>query len=260
MRDDALCPEKPAVKRAAIGLTPHPGGPRMNHIQSTSWSPLVAGTPVLDRTQRAERARAARREELLDAARRVFSERGFKGTTIADIAEEAHVALGTIYLYFTSKEDVFAALSERFGAMIVRAIRDVPPEGRGLEDTVRRRIDNVFRMCAGNRDLVRLVVLNTDPGSAAALRMRASREGRDRPIIEEVRAAVEAGAIRSGDADIMARLIQGLVSIAVYQAFVASDGNDADAYRTACADMVIAYLTPEGARGGAGSGNGRSGP
>jgi len=70
----------------------------------------VATSPVLDRTQRAELAKAARREEILEAARRVFAARGFRGTTIADVAEEAGTALGTIYLYFPSKEAVFGAL------------------------------------------------------------------------------------------------------------------------------------------------------
>jgi AcrR family transcriptional regulator len=205
----------------------------------------VATTPLVERSERAERARAARREEILDAARRVFAARGFKGTTIADIAEEAHVALGTIYLYFPSKDDVFAALSERCGELLVQAIAGVPPAST-LEETVRNRIDNVFRVCGGNRDLLRLVVLNTDPGSAAERRINAAREGRDRPLIDELARAIEAGAVRAGDPAIMARMIQGLVSIAVYQAFCVSDGSDADSYRKACADMAVAYLTPPG--------------
>ena len=69
--------------------------------------------PVADRDQRSELAREARRGEILAAARRVVAVRGFRGTTIADIAEEAEIALGTIYLYFTSKESVFAALNQQ---------------------------------------------------------------------------------------------------------------------------------------------------
>jgi AcrR family transcriptional regulator len=203
----------------------------------------VASTPVAERSERAERARAARREEILDAARRVFAQHGFKGTTIADIAEEAHVALGTIYLYFPSKEDVFGALSERFGEMLAEAIGSAEGEV-SLEGAVRRRVDNVFQVCAENRDLVRLVVLNTDPGSAVDRRMRASRAGRDQPIIDALAAAMQAGSIRQGNAAVMGRLVQGLVSIAVYQAFVVTDGSDADEYRKACGDMAVAYLTP----------------
>ena len=142
---------------------------RMNDIHC--GSERVTSASVLERTRKAVIAKAARREEILAAARRVFALRGFRGTTIADIAEEAGIALGTIYLYFASKDDVFAALNEQFNALIVAAMTNAPV-GVSLDDTVRRRVDNVFNTCAANRDLVRLVVLNTDPDSSASKRMR----------------------------------------------------------------------------------------
>jgi TetR/AcrR family fatty acid metabolism transcriptional regulator len=44
---------------------------------------------------------------LLSAAQVVFAKRGFHATTIDDIAQEAGVAKGTVYLYFTSKQDIY---------------------------------------------------------------------------------------------------------------------------------------------------------
>ena len=198
---------------------------------------------VLDRAQRAELAKAARREEILDAARRVFAERGFRGTTIADIAEEANIALGTIYLYFSSKEDVFGALNQRFNEVIVSATRDVPP-GRTVGETTRRYVESVFTACAANRDLVRLVVLNTDPESDIAKRMRTADNKRNRPLVHALARGMKDGAVRKGDPEIIANLVRGAVSMAVYQAFIVSDGNDARKYRDACGDMLSAYLTP----------------
>lgn len=207
----------------------------------------MTAASVIDRSKRAELAKAARREEILAAARRVFAARGFRGTTIADIAEDAGIALGTIYLYFASKDDVFAALSEQFSALIVAAMIDVPAGG-SLEDTVRRRVDNVFNTCAANRDLVRLVVLNTDPDSAATRRMRDADVERNGPMVEGIRQAMSAGYIREADPSVMTRLINGLVSIAVYQVFVLSDGTEAARYREACGDMIVSYMTPQPAR------------
>jgi AcrR family transcriptional regulator len=199
--------------------------------------------PVAHRSQRGEQAKAVRREEILDAARRVFAERGFRGTTIADIAEAAGIALGTIYLYFPSKEDVFAALNERLGALISGAITH-PARAGSLEEYVRTRVRRVFEVCSANRDLVRLVVLNTDPDSAAQKRMRASDEGRMEPFIRGLENSMKREVIRRADPCIMAKLVFGSVSIAVYQAFVLSDGKDAEKYRDECAEMVLAYLTP----------------
>lgn len=198
---------------------------------------------VLERIRRAELAKAARREDILVAARRVFASRGFRGTTMADIAEEARIALGTIYLYFASKEDVFAALNDQLNALIAAAITGVPAAS-SLEETVRRRVGQVFEACGQNRDLVRLVVLNTDPDSAATQRMRQADDARNGPMVEAIRSAIAGGQIRSGDARIITRLVYGLVSMAVYQAFVLSDGRDADKYRAACGDMIVSYLMP----------------
>jgi TetR/AcrR family transcriptional regulator, fatty acid metabolism regulator protein len=51
-----------------------------------------------------------KRARILDAAVRVFAERGFFGATVAGIARAAGVADGTIYLYFKSKDDVLLRL------------------------------------------------------------------------------------------------------------------------------------------------------
>lgn len=55
-----------------------------------------------------------RRDDLLDAAERLFLRQGVALTTIEQITVGASVAKGTFYLYFESKEDLRAALGERF--------------------------------------------------------------------------------------------------------------------------------------------------
>jgi AcrR family transcriptional regulator len=54
-----------------------------------------------------------RRAVILDAALQTFGQYGYRRTSMDDIAREAGIAKGTIYLSFTSKEEVFQALSER---------------------------------------------------------------------------------------------------------------------------------------------------
>jgi len=50
------------------------------------------------------------RYEILQAARQLFLERGFHGTSMRQIAQEAGIALGGIYNHFSSKEDIFTAV------------------------------------------------------------------------------------------------------------------------------------------------------
>src|SRR5579862_3172179 len=54
-----------------------------------------------------------RRAAILDAALRLFSQYGYRRTSIDDIAREAEIAKGSVYLSFKSKEGIFRALCER---------------------------------------------------------------------------------------------------------------------------------------------------
>ena len=55
-----------------------------------------------------------RREELMNAARRLFLKQGVGSTTIDQITSGADVAKGTFYLHFSSKEELLSALAEQF--------------------------------------------------------------------------------------------------------------------------------------------------
>ena len=59
--------------------------------------------------------RASNRDAILMAARHVFAEQGFGGTTVRDIIRRTELASGTFYNYFDSKEAVFEALSVEIG-------------------------------------------------------------------------------------------------------------------------------------------------
>ena len=67
-----------------------------------------------------------RTSEILEAARKVFAERGFHEATVEEIAEAAGVAKGTVYLYYASKRDVyFAALKFGIAQMYSSLLREV---------------------------------------------------------------------------------------------------------------------------------------
>lgn len=68
---------------------------------------------------------AARREHILDAAERCFARSGFHRTTMQDICKEAQVSAGALYLYFSSKEDLIAGISERDRAQLAERLTDV---------------------------------------------------------------------------------------------------------------------------------------
>src|SRR5438034_9982747 len=63
--------------------------------------------------QREERSERSRRH-VLDAALHLFSHRGYRATTVRDIADEARVSTGNVYHHFPDKESIFRTLLDEF--------------------------------------------------------------------------------------------------------------------------------------------------
>ena len=67
--------------------------------------------------------RSDKRERILSAAERIFARHGFFAAKVSDVAKEAGVADGTIYLYFKSKDDLLISLFERRMQQLNEALR-----------------------------------------------------------------------------------------------------------------------------------------
>ncbi|MFB9914280.1 TetR/AcrR family transcriptional regulator [Rhizobium paknamense] len=67
----------------------------------------------------------AKREQILDGAKRAFMKYGFDAASMNDITREAGVSKGTIYVYFQNKEDLFSALIEREKGRFTESLRHI---------------------------------------------------------------------------------------------------------------------------------------
>jgi AcrR family transcriptional regulator len=73
-----------------------------------------------------ERKKEQTRQAIREAALRLFSERGFHGVTIAEIADQANVSVATVFNYFPTTEDLVYSGMEAFEDELLRAIRERP--------------------------------------------------------------------------------------------------------------------------------------
>jgi AcrR family transcriptional regulator len=102
-----------------VAQRPRPSG----RGRSVAPSTVSGGTPAQSRRSRVQGQKTLRR--LLDAAIRVFDERGYHATRVDDIVKVAQTSHGTFYLYFASKDDLFRAL-----------VSDVTEEMRELAESM----------------------------------------------------------------------------------------------------------------------------
>lgn len=76
----------------------------------------------------------SRRQRILDASGRLFERYGFGKTTVADIAREAGIGKGSVYLEFPGKADVFLALVEEHEREILAEVRRIAVRSGSVED------------------------------------------------------------------------------------------------------------------------------
>src|SRR3954452_3213778 len=100
---------------------------------------------------------AVRREQLLDAAEAVLTERGLSATTVADVAQAAGVAKGTMYLHFESKAELLAGLRARYMQRLTDAALAPETEEVSLQNLVHRLVSGLFDFSVANGRLHHLL-------------------------------------------------------------------------------------------------------
>lgn len=104
------------------------------------------------------------RNRILDAALRLFRERGFDETTMRDVAAEAGVATGAAYYYYRSKEDIVLAFYLRTEEEAAETFRAIIASTKSLQKRVRGIIDAKFEQFAAHRALLAaLLKTGVDP-------------------------------------------------------------------------------------------------
>lgn len=95
--------------------------------------------------ERKEREKERRRQQIMVAAKRVFSEKGFSKATMEDIAQEAELSPGTLYLYFKNKEELYASLSLRILQYLLLRIEHVNAvKGSGPDEKLKQLMDAMY--------------------------------------------------------------------------------------------------------------------
>ncbi|BBO73111.1 hypothetical protein DSCW_05280 [Desulfosarcina widdelii] len=107
--------------------------------------------------ERRRRDKDRRRQQILIAARRVFIEKGYGCTTMESIAREAELSSGTLYLYFKSKEELYASLSVRILQYLLIRMEHITEEGN---KSAEKRLENLKDALLDTYDFDPLMLIN----------------------------------------------------------------------------------------------------
>ncbi len=175
-------------------------------------------------TRRREREREARRQLILDAAKIVFAERGFLNATMEEIAERCELAVGTLYRYFQSKEEMYVSLLFDAMEMFRQAIEAARNSGASPPEQLRAVWRFFYDFYREQPEYYRAFMFLHNEGlrdaiSPDVLKEINRRAGMNfRLVAEIVQAGVDAGMYRPdldtrGVADVLWSSLMGIVQL-----------------------------------------------
>ncbi|WP_338055164.1 TetR/AcrR family transcriptional regulator [Sulfobacillus harzensis] len=123
-------------------------------------------------------ARRSRRDAIIEAAAELFAEKGFRATTVRDIAEEAGVLSGSLYAHIDTKEDLYLEIVRRAADDFSRAVRPWADAGLAPAEKLGRMIRAHLEVIGASRAWAR-VYLDDDNQLSDATRRQARQLRRD---------------------------------------------------------------------------------
>ncbi|WP_018723707.1 TetR/AcrR family transcriptional regulator [Salinispora fenicalii] len=107
----------------------------------------MSSTPTFRRLPR-----AVREQQMLDAAVKVFSRRGYHGASMDEIADDAGISKPMVYAYLGTKEELFVACLHREGTRMMQAIADVVAPDLSADERLWRSLQAFLGFVGAHRD------------------------------------------------------------------------------------------------------------
>lgn len=154
-----------------------------------------------------EQNKQANRAAILDAAQRLFLERGYDAVTIRDVIRQTGLAAGTFYNYFDAKEDLLRALVEDRIQAMTQELRRVRGAARSLDEFVQGAYLAAFTAIVQDPVLYNLMLRNE--AAVRSLYQDAVMGLSTRALRDDIRDAIRRGIMPALDADYLAAAFFG---------------------------------------------------
>ena len=116
---------------------------------------------VGQKLSRREREKLRQRQDILAAALELFSMRGFHNVSMNEIAEKAEFAVGTLYKFFKSKEDIYGSILIDSVEDAHNALSETLVQGHDEIEKLRNYVKTAIRMFKRNAPAIRLYLAET---------------------------------------------------------------------------------------------------
>jgi len=179
----------------------------------------------------------SKRQAIIEAAIDIFAKQGYEDTTIAQIAAAAGVAVGTVYLYFHNKREIYTQSSVTWTERLAFALQDPRIVSLPVEQVPRAMIETVFRLCHENSKM--MSIFQVDIQSAQEMQQHKEADGAITGVVASfLRSAIESGQLRPFDTNMYAMILFGMVHSALFECFCVQEGRNEDEIRERTIEII----------------------
>lgn len=187
-----------------------------------------------------------KRERILEGALKAFAKKGFYNTKVSEIASEAGVADGTIYLYFKNKDDLLISLFEDRMEFLIDRLQTELERVEGVVNRLRCVVEMHFQLAFQERDLAEFITVELRQSAKFVKEYENPKFYDYLHILERLIAeGQDEGVIRSDiDRRLIARSLFGALDEVLLQLTLSRSGSgDVEAKARQVADVFIEGLT-----------------
>ena len=179
----------------------------------------------------------SKRRAIIEAARKIFAMKGYEDTTIAEIAEDAGIAVGTVYLYFGNKRDIYTSVSLDWATLLAAAFEDPSIAALPSEQVPRAMIEATFRICRQDSDMMSL--FQVDIQSEEEIQKHKAADELITGIIDNFfRQVIAQGQLAPFDTEMYTKIIFGMVHSVLFECFCVEGGEREELYRERTIEIV----------------------
>jgi TetR/AcrR family transcriptional regulator, fatty acid metabolism regulator protein len=152
--------------------------------------------------------------EILDAAQKIFAEKGFADATMDEIAATCGLAKGTLYLYFKSKRDVYLRTLQHGATELLERVTTNMQGVTGVRAKLRTIIATRVEHAEDNRDFIKIYLtefINVTPPASINKDLRDVQLKLAQGVEQVLRDAVDHGEIQPLDVETIAFMIQDMI-------------------------------------------------
>jgi AcrR family transcriptional regulator len=172
----------------------------------------------VEKASRKEREYQVRREEILRAAEKIFAQNGFYNSTVAETAKESEFAIGTLYQFFTNKEELYYTMMIEKFDFLYRTLHVKVSENNTCLEKLSCLVEEVLSFIEQHVDFFKIFtwelnVLNSNMNNQLKDQLVGKHFTYIQLISDVIKEGFKEGVLKKGSADDLSTALVGMMNI-----------------------------------------------